>query len=249
MRSQTDAAPHALKAQPYGDVLRVVRSMHPQASRLDLIIDAEAAVAESARLLENLVRTHQQNVDRLNMLRQRHQLAPHPVPEPVKVAVATGGDLIGRVIDRDPLTDSSKTTGTLLLPSGDEIRWTAAASYVDALDVLFNGLPIQAAGVFADDDSFSIQGVTPAPRPYWRDDEDYAEYADLGGMTVMATGLLKKDLREAHGDDCHQCTRTIRKSVKAAVVYLSEGPVLFCRPCKQEWNDAGRPLTVKSVTA
>jgi hypothetical protein len=229
-----------LKAAARGDILRKVRDMHPQGQRLNDISAAEAAVAESGRLLDNLAREHQLNMDRLNVLRQRQDLTPVPV-QPLPQIATTGTDLVGRVIRRDRLTHQNKTAGTMLLSTGDEIRWTAAASYVDALDVLFDGVPIQVTGPFLANGSLSIQSALPAPRSYWTDGEDYDAHAELGGMTVMAAGLLKKELRRTQGHDCHMCAQTISKRVHASVAYLSAGPVLVCRPCKQEWNDAGRP--------
>lgn len=236
-----DVSEIALKAPARGDVLRTIRSTHPQGSRLNHISGAEAAVAESARMLENLAREHQQNLDRLNVLRQRQHLAPHPVQTTPEITASAGTDLVGRVIDRAPLTEQNKTAGTLLLTSGDVIRWTAAASYVDALDRLFDGVPIQVSGPFLANGSLSVQSVIPAPRSYWQDGEDYDAFSELGGMTVMAAGLLKKQLRAKHGHDCQTCGQQIVKRVNASVAYLAAGPVLFCRPCKQSWIDAGRP--------
>jgi hypothetical protein len=235
-----------LQAPSRGDVLRKVRDMHPQSRHITDISVAEAAVAESARLLDNMAREHQANLDRLNKLRRRQNVTP--VPEPlVAKTTAKGCDLIGRVTRRDPLTSKNKTAGTLLLETGEAVRWTAAASYVDALDVLFDGTPVQLAGQFQDNGTFTVHHALPAPRPYWHDDENYDAFAEVGALTVMSAGALKKDLRQQNGHGCQKCGQQIVKRVNASVAYLGTGPVLMCRPCKQDWIDAGRPSDIEAA--
>ncbi|MEU9578814.1 hypothetical protein [Streptomyces chilikensis] len=237
----TDA--NVLKAANQGDILRKLRNKDPQTSHLNKIAAAEAAVEETARTLSNLIQEYQQRVNRLNVLRQRHDL-PLLAPEDLGTTLPdTTTDIVGRVIYREPLTKADKTAGTLLLISGEHIQWTASASYVDALDVLFDGVPIQVTGSFTATGSLSIQGAVPAPRSYWRDGEDYDRFAEVGPITVMAAALVKKELRQKHGNACHECGRGVGKRAKASVAYLADGPVLVCRPCKQRWIDAGRPTT------
>lgn len=239
MRTQTDAPQIVLKAQHTGDVLRIARSVHPQSHRLDSILDAEAAVAESARLLENVSREHLRNLTRLNVLRQRANLNTIAVPEPVEITAPEDTSLVGRVVRRERLTSLNKTSGIILLDSGEEVAWTAAASYVDALDALFNGIPVQVTGPFLSDGSLSIQGAMPAPRAYWRTGEDFEAVADLGGMTVMAAGLLKKDLAKEHGWACQVCGHLFTKLTQASIADLvNDRPALVCRPCKEDWNQS-----------
>ncbi len=250
MRIQTEAAPHALQAQSYGDRLRVVRSLLPNGGRLNRIVDAEAAVAESSRLLENAAREHVANLSRLNVLRQREKLALLPVPSVAELTAAAGADLVGRVTKRDRLTHLTKTGGQLELVSGEVVTWTAAASYVDALDVLFDGVPIIVTGPFLNDGSLSIQSVLPAPRSYWRDGEDFQDAEDLGAMTVMVASMLKKDLAKKHGSACQVCGHSFSNLTQAAIADLVNGaPALVCRPCKEDWKQSLKAPAVSLVKA
>jgi len=238
-----------LKAQRRGDILRIRRNLHPGADRTNAIADAEAAVAQSAQMLENLTREHQGNLDRLNALRKRQSLTPSASPVPTIRAPFDESltVLIGRVTRRAPLTHDSKTSGELVTTGGDTIRWTAASNYVDALDVLFDGAPIQIAGTHLGTGAFSIQGVLPAPRPFWKDDEDYAALAEAGPINVMSAAVLKKRLRREHGHACQACKQELVKRVHCSIADLPTGPVLVCRPCKQRWNDAGRPSFIPAA--
>lgn len=244
-----------------GDILRRVRGLHPRQDALEFLASAEAAAETSSLLLENAHRQHQDNLDRVDRARKalllatftRQDVCPEPVP-----FVATGtlpgemtapyrmvdGRLFGRIVDRDRLTDDSKTAGTLRLDSGETLRWTAGAAYVDALDVLFNGVPISLRGPFIDDGSISIQEVQPAPREHWADTEDYELAAGLGPMTVMSIAFLKRDLMAARGPRCEQCSKAISKPKKASIAEHSNGThTLLCRPCKDDWNRDGRPVS------
>lgn len=237
--------PGDFRASRHHDRLRVSLA-RLKAPRLNSVTDAEQAVALSERALYDAAATHQRNLARLARARKEMGV-PTLDKVPSAEVLAAGhaslsGRLIGRVIRRDRLTDDSKTAGTLRLESGETVKWTAGSAYVDALDVLFDGAPISLRGPLMDDGTLSIMEVQPAPREFWHDAEDYETAAQLGPMTVMAISLLKRDLIAAHGAHCKKCGKGFSKPKKASVAEHADGThTLLCRPCKEDWNAAGRP--------
>ncbi|MEU8472716.1 hypothetical protein AB0F30_33365 [Streptomyces sp. NPDC029006] len=236
-----DVPPIVLQVQDRGDILRKVRSLHPEGHRIDSIADAEAAVAETTRLLENLIREHQRQVDRLNVLRSRQGLPAlpasdgHPAPQ---VGAEVG--MIGRVTEHAPLTAKGFTIGTFRLTSDEEVRWTASASLVDALDPLFSGVPVEITAILASDGTYTLNQIKAAPMPFWESAEDYARYAEIGPVTLMTGGLLKKELRQKSGK-CRLCRSQLPKWANCSLIDSSNGVRIVCRSCKQQWIDAGRP--------
>lgn len=246
--------PEDLQARPHGDRLRVsLKRMSARA--ITAVSAAEQAVTLSKQALDDAAATHRRNLVRLAQARKEMGVSSAgqvKVPSGDLLAAthpALPSRLIGRVIRRDRLTDDSKTAGTLRLESGETVKWTAGAAYVDALQVLFDGAPISLNGLLMDDGTISIQEVQPAPREFWHDDEDYATAAQLGPMTVMSVALLKRDLMNARGARCEQCGKGISKPKKASVAEHADGTRLVCRPCKQRWIDAGRPAVSAKVEA
>lgn len=237
-----DVAANVLKAPARGDLLRKVRDVHPQGDRLTDIAAAEAAVAETARMLENLTREHQQNLDRVNILRSRQELpalsAPTSAPDVREVGDETA--LFGRVTERGRLSTKSRISGTLRLMSGEEIRWSASTAYVDSLDPLFDGVPVEVRAARLCDGTYVLRRIQAAPRSFWTSDAQYAPYADLGPMTVMAGHLLKKQLRQ-HTGKCRGCHNQLPKRASCSLIDTANGTRIICRSCKQDWIDAGRP--------
>lgn len=235
------------QAQPRGDVLRIAHSVHPFGGRLDRIVDAEAAVAESARLLENATREYRQQVERLNLLRSRQGLPNLPESDFLLFRqVGAELDFIGRVTERLPLTAKHSTTGTFRTTAGEEIRWTASAPYVDALEALFGGVPVEIKAALMSDGTYTLNQIKAAPRPFWESPEDYDRYAGYGPLTVMSISLVKKELRQKHGK-CQQCRNQLPKRAHCSLIDTVTGPQIVCRPCKQDWIDAGRPEILKAV--
>lgn len=237
--------PEDLQARPYGDRLRISLKRMP-AGRINAVSAAEQAVALSEQALYDAAATHQRNLARLARARKEMGVPTLDKVPSVEVLAAghasLSGRLIGRVIRRDRLTDDSKTAGTLRLESGETVKWTAGSAYVDALDVLFDGAPISLRGPLMGDGTLSIMEVQPADREYWADGEDYETAAQLGPMTVMAISLLKRDLMAARGARCEKCGKGFSKPKKASVAEHQDGThTLLCRPCKENWNRAGRP--------
>lgn len=253
-----------------GDVLRRVRSLHPRSEALTFLADAEAAAKLSELLLENAYRQHQDCLDRVRRAREAMTLNPVvrsvPVPAPtlfmaspdaghmqVSRPVATAGDqgerLLGRITDRQRLTNLTKTAGKLRLESGEIVAWTAGSAYVDCLEDLFNGAPISFRGPVMPDGSISIQEVLPAPRAYWASDLDYEAGSELGAMTVLVESMMKRDLIKTRGNACQSCGHVFNKPKQASIAkHTDETLTLVCRPCKENWRDAGRPtLTAKAV--
>lgn len=246
--------PDDLQARRHNDRLRV--SLKRIGARtMTAVSAAEQAAAMSEQALNDAATTHQRNLTRLAQARKAMGVPTLGKIPPAEVLAAghptIQGRLIGRVILRDRLTDDSKTSGVLRLTSGDTVKWTAGSAYVDALDVLFNGAPISVRGPIAADGTLSIQEVQHAPREYWHDAEDYELAAEQGPMTVMVISLLKRDLIAAHGARCQQCRKGLSKPKKASVAEHADGThTLLCRPCKEDWNAAGRPAaTVKAEVA
>lgn len=246
--------PEDLQARRHNDRLRV--SLKRMGARsMTAVSAAEQAVALSEQALNDAAATHRRNLARLAQARKEMGV-PTFTKVPAVEVLAAGhptiqGRLIGRVTMRDRLTDDSKTSGVLRLESGDTIKWTAGSAYVDALDTLFNGVPISVRGPLAADGTLSIQEVQPAPREFWHDAEDYDTAAGFGPMTVMVLSLLKRDLIAAHGARCQQCRKGFCKPKKASVAEHADGTrTLLCRPCKEDWNAAGRPAaTVQAEVA
>lgn len=243
-----DVSETVLRAPRRGDVLRQLRSVHPQGQRINTISDAEAAVAESARMLENISREHQSNLQRLNVLRSRQNLpvfssnsadAPAvPGRKPRQVGAVT--HLYGRVTSRGCLTAKNEIAGTLQLTSAEEIQWTASASIVDMLDLLFTGVPVEVAVALLDNGNYTLHQILPAPLSFWDSEAEYCRYAEIGPMTVMAESLVKKQLRQQHGK-CQRCRQQLPKRLKCSLMDTASGPLIVCRACKQSWIDAGRP--------
>lgn len=251
MRVQTEAPENVLKAPANGDLLRVLRSVHPQEGILNRIVDAEAAVAESSRLLENAAREHHTNLTRLNVLRSRAGLTTTDVPSVEQLAaVSVHIKLIGRVIQRENLTQLTKTSGILAV-DGERIPWMASANYVDALEPLFDGVPIAVSGVMKDGGILSIQEVKPAPRDMWEvhEADAYTRLYRYGQSTVIRIKNLKKILMGQHDHRCQACGYGFPKAAQAAIAEQADGThTLLCRPCKEDWKAAGRPaLTVAEV--
>ncbi|WP_331723441.1 hypothetical protein [Streptomyces atratus] len=252
MRVQTEAPEIVLKAQPTGDVLRIARSVHPIDS-IEKITAAETAVSESARCLEISARRHHRNLTRLAVLRQRAGLDAQPVPtvEDLATPNVPAGWFAGRVIRRERLTEDSNTLGKLKLASGQVIDWKAGSFYVDTLEPLFNGVPVVVTGVFSGNGLYSIQEIKAAPPSYWPADEldGYDEVAALGGATISRVSNARAGLMAQHKSRCQDCTRHLSKPSKASLIKVATGYRLVCRPCKQQWIDAGRPVAAKAAVA
>lgn len=249
MRVQTDAPQHVLQAQPTGDRLRVARGMHPQSSRLDRIADAEAAVAESANVLYAAAQIHHRKLTRLAVLRQRAGLPAQPVPAVDILATpdVPFGWFAGRIVERQPLTQDSKTFGKLETASGHVLEWIAGSFYVDMLEPLFTGVPVIVTGVFRNE-TFSIQEIKAAPATYWTPGErdSYTALSRLGGSTVTRASNVRAELMTQHQALCQDCGGQLTKPSKASLIQHADGYRLVCRPCKQVWIDAGRPVAAKA---
>lgn len=257
MRVQTEAPTNVLKAPENGDVLRIARSVHPTSVRVGLISDVEAAVAESAARLERAARHHQRQLSRLAVLRHRAGLDTSPVLSVDELIQPNVPDnwLVGRIVEREPLTMESKTSGKLLLVTGQILNWTAGAHYVDTLDQLFDGVPVMFTGIVKhtqdNDVVYCIGCIKPAPPEFWPASQmdDYQAATECNASLIEQHSNARKTLREQHGSRCLDCKQYLSKPSKASLIPHDTGYRLVCRPCKQAWIDAGRPvLTSKAVT-
>jgi hypothetical protein len=233
------------QAQP-GEVLRVTRSLHQRPSGIRQIAEAEKRAAHSASALAQAARTHRYNLFRLEQAKaqlgaRRSQIpsAKDLVPQTLQPGNAHG-DRLGRVTSRDRLTALTKTAGVLTLDCGTELRWTAAASYVDALEPLFAGVPLLVRGPLRSDGSLSIQQVKAAPSEHWNDGEiaGYSRLARLGQPTVTAVYQAKERLADQDGMTCTSCSVSFSTLNHASLVEVAFDTLrLVCRPCKEDWRD------------
>jgi hypothetical protein len=227
--------PAIVTKAPSGDILRKVHSLRPTQRHLSTLVAAERSAAATAQALTEARLAHQQNLIRLG--RARTFLAD-PASRTAPVAVVSPGEHIGWVINRERLTGLNKTAGTLALTTGAYLSWTAGASYVDALEPLFNGVPVLVRGPINADGVLSIQQIGAAPREHWTElDGDYEQLAHLGQGTVNDISALRMRLIETYGSNCMECGQQFLKATQAAVAEVSEAEaLLLCRPCKEDWK-------------
>ncbi|MGW2844664.1 hypothetical protein [Streptomyces sp. NPDC001274] len=240
--------------------------------------DAEAAVARTALLLENLTREHEANLHRLDRAREllgltpaSHALTTPPVSQPAEDTVEPAVEISKtasapsplrfdappkyiekacRVLSRNRLTLLTKTTGILELASGDVRQWVASAAYVDALEELFDGAPVVATMVERADGFVIVQAVRPATRADWDTDRfDFTAYAQFGQHIVTERRQLKKRLAKEHGLLCSVCGYKLLKYANASLAKSTEGsPSLVCRPCKEDWRASQSGTALKAVS-
>lgn len=204
----------------------------------------EQRVAKSASRLDYAAKLHHRDLTRLAVLRARIGLDTPLVPEVGDLATAgvPEGWFVGRVFQRDRLTSSSKTSGSIGLSAGLAIQWSASAFYVDTLEPLFNGVPIMVQGPFKDR-VLCISAAKPAPLTYWNDDEisQYDTVTRHDATYLQRVTNARKTLMGQHKSTCQNCGGHIGKPSRASLIKHASGYRLVCRPCKQAWVDAGRP--------
>ncbi|MFI6653198.1 hypothetical protein ACIBI8_37115 [Streptomyces sp. NPDC050529] len=237
-------------AQP-GEVLRMTRALHPLQTRFDQVDAAERAVARTARLLDEATNDHQRSLLRLAQTR-----AHFGVPQTTGTGTKGGdpGEYTGRIIARQRLTALNKTSGTLALTCGEDLSWTAAASYVDALEQLFEGVPVVVRGPVDSSGTLSIQQISLAPQP--RSDWDntltgtYEQLASLGQATITEVVQQKTRLIDQFGASCMECDLAFTKATQASLaVRPGDQNLLLCRPCKENWKDVQGAATTTIETA
>ncbi|MGS2592154.1 hypothetical protein [Streptomyces hebeiensis] len=260
-----------------GDVLRRTRSLHPRSDALTFLADTEAAAAASALLLENAYRQHQQNLDRVDRARQSLLLAPtthvvicpppvpftgmttmdqeQPVPPPADdlQIVKTNPEQpdlhegLARIVRVDDVTEASKMSGLLTTASGRDVRWTTAASYADALEELFTGVPAVVRGFFTSANDFVLTLIRAASREEWNvPDAGREDLMVLGQDAVTEAARIRKGLLRMYGPACQLCEVIISKS-RAAVWDNGDRMVLVCHPCKARRKTLADDGTVSPV--
>lgn len=243
-----ELAPVTFEAQEQGDILRSVKRVHPSTGALSAVVSAEAAAARAAQDLEEAAARHKAKTASLAKARTNCGLAgtglepkTTPAPEAPGPKPPTYVNLTGRVLRRNRLSELTKTGGALTLASGEVVGWTASASYVDALEDLFNGAPIVVKGFATGGKPFTIMSVRPATVAEWTavaSPEDVGawspRWAHIRQEVVSEQALEKKRLADEHGASCQLCGREFPKLQQAALLRGGDNSLtLVCRPCKE----------------